>query len=571
MKKFVIAFVLLVVSLPLMAQSVDLGTDAQRANGKVLYDKFCSQCHGVDGDGRGIALPFVRPQPRDFTSGKYKIRQTPNGQLPLHQDLVNLIRKGMPYTTMPAWPRFSDAEVDDIVYYLKTFNEQFADPEAIPQAFPIGSAPAATPDSLKRGREIYEAQGCKQCHGDLGRGDGPSAPTLTDSFGFYLPSADLTKRWTFRGGASTKDIYRTFSTGLNGTPMPSYAEAVSDEDRWNLANYVASLSPAMEPPYGNLVQVDCIESIDVEDPEATFATAKAEMFPIIGQIVEPGRNFAPFVTAVTVDAVYDQSDIAIRVRWNDMRADTSGTNDPTIAVGRFDSEAWLADHPAGASAGGEDEDPFGDDGGDPFASFEEEEETDPFADVEVSDEDFWGEEEDDSASSAGASEWSDSVAIQIPSRLPTGIEKPYFIFGDSSNSVDLWFADLGAGNVTEYLGKGSSNMTAAESTDVEATWSYNEGEWSVVFKRPRISEDSVNFAEEITLPLAVSVWDGFNEERGTKRGLTQWMFLYLEPETEISATGPVVRAFGLTLLIELLLAGWIAWKFGRPKLGGENV
>ena len=88
----------------LRAQGPDVGTDAQRESGKVLYLKYCSQCHGEKGDGEGSATPHLQPRPRDFTTGKFKARTTPNGALPVHQDLLNVLRKGMPYTSMPAWP-----------------------------------------------------------------------------------------------------------------------------------------------------------------------------------------------------------------------------------------------------------------------------------------------------------------------------------------------------------------------------------------------------------------------------------------------------------------------------------
>ena len=78
------------------AQAPDVGTEAQRESGKKLYLNYCSQCHGEKGDGEGYATPHLRPRPRDFTSGKFKVRTTPNGALPTHQDLVNIIRRGMP-------------------------------------------------------------------------------------------------------------------------------------------------------------------------------------------------------------------------------------------------------------------------------------------------------------------------------------------------------------------------------------------------------------------------------------------------------------------------------------------
>src|SRR5687768_13277729 len=103
------------------AQGPDLGTEAQRESGKVLYSKYCAQCHGEKGDGEGYATSHLYPRPRDFTSGKFKVRTTPSGALPTHQDLINIIRRGMPYTSMPAW-NLSDQELSDLAYFTKTFS-----------------------------------------------------------------------------------------------------------------------------------------------------------------------------------------------------------------------------------------------------------------------------------------------------------------------------------------------------------------------------------------------------------------------------------------------------------------
>ena len=43
----------------LAAPPVDVGSDAQRAAGKKLYDVNCAQCHGEKGDGLGVAAPFL--------------------------------------------------------------------------------------------------------------------------------------------------------------------------------------------------------------------------------------------------------------------------------------------------------------------------------------------------------------------------------------------------------------------------------------------------------------------------------------------------------------------------------
>ena len=154
------------------AQAPDVGTEAQRESGKALYLKYCSQCHGEKGDGEGYATPHLCPRPRDFTSGKFKVRTTPNGALPTHQDLVNIIRRGMPYTSMPAWPNLSDQEVSDIAHFITTFSADFAKAENVPQPVALPSAPSSSKESVELGKKLYVDSGCVKCHGTLGRGDG---------------------------------------------------------------------------------------------------------------------------------------------------------------------------------------------------------------------------------------------------------------------------------------------------------------------------------------------------------------------------------------------------------------
>src|SRR5215204_5006355 len=143
----------------------DVGTDAQRESGKRLYDKYCSQCHGDKGDGEGYATPHLYPKPRNFTTGKYKVRTTPTGALPTHQDLVNIIRRGMPYTSMPAWPNLTDQEVSDLAHFVTTFSSEFSNKESVPQPVPLPAAPAVSKESVEAGRKLYEETGCIACHG----------------------------------------------------------------------------------------------------------------------------------------------------------------------------------------------------------------------------------------------------------------------------------------------------------------------------------------------------------------------------------------------------------------------
>ena len=82
---------------------------------------------------------------------------------------------------------------------------------------------------------------CFQCHGESGVGDGPASAGLSDSWGDKILPFDFTSG-PLKGGSTPEVIYRTFMTGLDGTPMPSYQPAMPEEqDRWDLVSYCLEL------------------------------------------------------------------------------------------------------------------------------------------------------------------------------------------------------------------------------------------------------------------------------------------------------------------------------------------
>jgi cytochrome c oxidase cbb3-type subunit 2 len=218
------------------------GLSATELRGRDLYFRHCVGCHGSKGDGTGLAAPFLDPKPRDFTRGVFKFRSTPSSSLPTDADLRRTLRAGVHGTSMPSWTLLPDAQLDALIAFLKSFSPRFERQPPAP-SIPLPGAPAdlLDPARVERGRRVYAELECAKCHGERGKGDGPSAPTLVDSEGHPIKPFDFTTV-SPKGGARPEDLYRTFMTGLAGTPMPDYSELTTDDaQRWDLVAFVLSL------------------------------------------------------------------------------------------------------------------------------------------------------------------------------------------------------------------------------------------------------------------------------------------------------------------------------------------
>lgn len=243
-KAKLMCLVALVCFLPLspflsFAQESHIGKLTGHASrGKELYQRYCIGCHGQNGDGRGENAPHVDPRPRDFTSGTFKCRSTPSGSIPLDTDLFNTIGRGLYSTAMPPWGPLTRQQRVDLVAYIKSFSSRFTEEKPEAQLEIPGETPADQ-DSIDRGRELYQTTiKCALCHGKEGRGDGPSAATLTDSKGLPIAAYDFTISTHFKCGESNDDVYRVLMTGLDGSPMASFSNSLKPEQAWDLVHYV---------------------------------------------------------------------------------------------------------------------------------------------------------------------------------------------------------------------------------------------------------------------------------------------------------------------------------------------
>jgi cytochrome c oxidase cbb3-type subunit 2 len=97
--------------------------------------------------------------------------------------------------------------------------------------------------------------GCRACHGESGRGDGPSAQTLApDAWGNPQKPFDFTSG-RLKSGPTPQDVYRTFMVGVGGTAMPAFGDVFANPDgetfragdAWHLVSYILSLRVPAHP------------------------------------------------------------------------------------------------------------------------------------------------------------------------------------------------------------------------------------------------------------------------------------------------------------------------------------
>lgn len=220
------------------------GLTGNAEGGRMLYVRFCIGCHGPDGNGEGMNAQWIDPKPRDFTEATFKCRSTPTGTLPTDEDLFNAITRGFVTTNMPSWRPLNPQQRADLVAFIKTWSPRWAKekpgaPLNIPPETPI------TIESILHGRELFQKLECWKCHGPEGHADGPSASTLTDSKGNPIKPFNFSTGERFMCGNTNRDLYRIFMTGLDGSPMPSFADVIKPNDAWDLVHFLRTLQVSL--------------------------------------------------------------------------------------------------------------------------------------------------------------------------------------------------------------------------------------------------------------------------------------------------------------------------------------
>jgi mono/diheme cytochrome c family protein len=537
--------------------------------GKRVYFTKCVWCHGVDGAGDGPAADRLWPRPRNFNQGTFKIRHTASGELPLfdakkpikgQNDLFETVTHGLPGSAMPSWEGILTEEqrlqvlsfVTNQLVKDRKFDDKATETQTVLNWDELLKTQVKySPESIEKGKQLVVDKKCVECHGADGRGDG-NAFNLKDDWGFSIQPADWHKCWNFRGSRqdpyNVRNIFRTFSTGVNGTPMPSFADNTTVEERWHIANFVNSLCE--RDAKGNPLDIDPLTdkpkikfvflsgAVDGEipdDPEhELWKNRERRIILFGGQITHKPRNFVNRIDDVWVKSMYSEKEkqIAFLFQWDDRTksvAKEAGTKIP-----------WQPTEVNVETHGVKEQAPK------------------------------TGEEGSIAAGQNKFPVYNDAFAFQFPVKwqeLPPP-EKPRYLWGDEKYPVDIvkWEAD---GSLKAFAGTGWDKDFEDRDDYTEklklAKAEWKDGRWSLLIKRPLKADydEDTKFEVGKYIPAVFFAWDGHNGDAGRKMAVSAFYYLVLQPpipkETYIY---PTLIAVGI-----VVLEGWILTRRANRKKG----
>ncbi len=222
-------------------------TTAKGVEGKKLYDKHCSACHGDNGNTAVWAKNGLNPPPRNFTSAD------PFNELTTER-MIASVTYGRPGTAMmPFASRLNKGEISSIIAYIRQNFMQVVSvvdtekdkteyasttltPQVNPESPSHGQVDMSLPFSdglvgnLKAGENFYQSN-CFTCHGRLGNGKGPRAHFNTPRPRDFTSEES---RFLF----NRPRLFQGISKGKRGTVMPAWSMVLSGQEIANVAEYV---------------------------------------------------------------------------------------------------------------------------------------------------------------------------------------------------------------------------------------------------------------------------------------------------------------------------------------------
>ena len=527
-KSIILIAIVLLIGFGKGQKALGKNNSAGSSSGQESFKKNCAVCHGEKGLGDGLAARFLFPKPRNFSDVMFKIRSTSSGDVPTEQDLFDTIKNGMPGSAMPSFSYLQDEERWDLIEYIKTLGVKKIGRKKVniwkirrkPHVIKVPPQPGLTSELLAMGKELYLDKdiACKECHGEKGRGDGPKASSLKDDWDYPTVPNDFT-RGIYKGGGTVRDLYLRFTTGMAGTPMPSFEESLpSDKDRWALTYYVKSLAGkkvAKQLSQEKIVVKKVNKEISMDPKDDIWKDVRVVEIPtmLLWQRQEAAE-------AVSIKAIQNSRKIAFLIEWEDSVVNSRSIRheDFTDAV----AVQFALTKPRGHFSMGSKEDPVN------IWQWRLDRQMDleKFHDME----------------DVYPAMVRDDYQLANPD-YPKSLEKEgHLPISSAQFHEKTYITGWGAGNqfstptrpraVEDLNAGGFSTLEIQESGDqgVAGQGIWNNGNWQVVFMRSMktASAKDVQFEVGKQVSIAFALWDGERRDRDGQKAVSFWQILEIE-------------------------------------------
>jgi hypothetical protein len=348
---------------------------------------------------------------------------------------------------------------------------------------------------IAKGEKLFIKNKCTACHGQSLQGDGRLAESLLDAWKHAVFVHDITYPSYYKAGFEATDIFQTLSSGLDGTPMSSYAH-LPENDRWALVHYIRS-------KFTKKFETGEFET-DIYSFRKNFEITTDVNSPIWNGVKTTNLVMRPLsarrngIDIINFSSVNNGEQIAIRLRWKDPTKNSFSESNQdfyrdAVAVQFALGDATLHTH-------GHNEPFFGmGNRGKPVNIW------------------HW---------KSGLGETLEAEADQ---EYSGDVDMDALIFGGvMSNPVTK--LNLTSENAVEELnaeGFGTITPQPPENQNVQGYGEWKDGVWTVVFLRdiPKVGKWDVNLTRKDPTLIAFATWDGLKEDRNGRKVISVWQRL----------------------------------------------
>lgn len=335
------------------------GQPQAKARGEALFERQCAGCHGARGDGDSPVANLLFPRPRAFRDGVFKLVSSDNG-VPTDEDLVAMLRRGMPGSSMPAYDWLGEEDLALLAAHVRRLAQDGMAAQLQLRAAALGvavsadevrdeaarrlrpghgvavpaAAAAPTEASRAQGQLVYQRH-CAACHGQDGTGRTPDPDWAGASEAVW--ARDFTAGF-LRGSGDRSSLLRRALAGIPGAGMPPCD--LSDVEANALGDYLQALvadgSDGHHVQWRRTLRAPRLAELPVHPEDIAWSDVEAVRIPLA-----PLWWRKDAVFEVWVRVAHDGERLACWLSWPD------ATRDDRASEGAFQGDGaavqWTVD------------------------------------------------------------------------------------------------------------------------------------------------------------------------------------------------------------------------------------